>query len=61
MTLLLIVLTTATAWAQSNIGAITWNATDQCYEIGSEDALEDLAVYVNRGTYSTGGTEPLPA
>ena len=37
----------------SNIGAMTWNNTDQCFEIASKEALEDLAVYVNgKGTYS---------
>ena len=46
------------AWAEDNIGAITWNANDNYYEIGTADALEDLAVYVNgSGTYSTGGAE----
>ena len=46
------------AWANDNIGAITWNDTDGCYEIASEAALKDLAVYVNGvGTYSTGAVE----
>lgn len=51
---LLIVCSASLAWAQdSNIGAITWNSEGNYYEIGSEAALKDLAVYVNTGTYST--------
>ena len=57
---LLFLCSATAAWAQSNIGAITWNANGY-YEIGSEAALEDLAVYVNgSGTYSTGGDETTP-
>ena len=47
--MLLAVLTTMTAWANDNIGSITWNATDNCYEISSYDAFVDFANYVNNG------------
>ena len=56
--LLMMLLTTATAWAQEAIGSIQYNSIGGYYEIGSVDNLNDLAVYVNgTGTYSTGGSE----
>ena len=56
LTLLLSVLTTIGAWAQSPIGSIQYNRTGGYYEIGSTDNLNDLAVYVNgSGSYTTGG------
>lgn len=60
MTLLLMLLTTVTAWAQdpASIGSIQYNSTLGAYEINSVQNLNDLAVYVNgRGTYSTSGDE----
>ena len=54
MMLLMMMLTTATAWAESAIGSIQYNSTGGYYEIGSVNNLNDLAVYVNgTGTYST--------
>ena len=56
LTLLLSVLTTIGAWAQSPIGSIQYNRTGGYYEIGSTDNLNDLTVYVNgSGSYTTGG------
>ncbi len=56
LTLLVSVLTTIGAWAQSPIGSIQYNRTGGYYEIGSTDNLNDLAVYVNgSGSYTTGG------
>ena len=60
MTLLVMLLTTVTAWAQdpASIGSIQYNSTLGAYEINSVQNLNDLAVYVNgRGTYSTSGDE----
>ena len=60
MTLLLMLLTTVTAWAQdpASIGSIQYNSTLGAYEINSVQNLNDLAVYVNgTGTYSTSGDE----
>ena len=57
LTLLMMMLTATTAWAQSAIGSIQYNSTGGYYEIGSVDNLNDLAVYVNgTGTYSDGVT-----
>lgn len=59
MTLLLMLLTTMTAWAQdpASIGSIQYNSTLGAYEINSVQNLNDLAVYVNgRGTYSDNTT-----
>ena len=60
MTLLLMLLTTVTAWAQdpASIGSIQYNSTLGAYEINSVKNLNDLAVYVNgTGKYSTSGDE----
>jgi len=58
--LLVMLLTTSTAWAQdpATIGSIHYSSTLSAYEINSVDNLNDLAVYVNgTGTYSTGDSE----
>ena len=61
--LLVMLLTTSTAWAQNPapIGSISYNNSISAYEINSVDNLNDLAVYVNgSGTYSIGGDESNP-
>ncbi|MBQ3768794.1 MAG: leucine-rich repeat protein [Prevotella sp.] len=61
--LLVMLLTTSTAWAQdpATIGSIHYSSTLSAYEINSVDNLNDLAVYVNgKGTYSIGGDESDP-
>ena len=58
--LLVMLLTTSTAWAQNpaSIGSISYNNSISAYEINSVNNLNDLAVYVNgTGTYSTGDSE----
>ena len=58
--LLVMLLTTSTAWAQNpaSIGSISYNNSISAYEINSVDNLNDLAVYVNgMGNYSTGDSE----
>lgn len=60
MTLLMVLLTSMTAWAQdpASIGSIQYNSTLGAYEINSVENLNDLAVYVNgTGKYSTSGDE----
>lgn len=49
MTLMLVMLTAMTAWAQdpATIGSIQYNSTLGAYKINSTDNLNDLAVYVN--------------
>ena len=61
--LLVMLLTTSTAWAQdpATIGSISYNNSISAYEINSVANLNDLAVYVNgSGTYSIGGDESNP-
>ena len=56
MTLLLAVVTTATAWAQEAIDGLTYNSTGGYYEINDEQDLIDLATYVNAGNNASGKT-----
>jgi len=51
-------MTAQTAWAQTTIGGITYDAEDGCYVIDEPDDLRDLATYVNgTGKYRDNTTE----
>ena len=47
--LLVMLLTSATAWAQDAISGLTYNTTGGYYEINDAQDLVDLANYVNGG------------
>lgn len=55
MTLLIALLTTATAWAQNDITGLTYNDGGY-YEINDAQDLVDLATYVNSGNDASGKT-----
>ena len=56
ITLLLTLLTVATAWAQETISGLTYNTAGGYYEIPNAAALNALATYVNAGHDASGKT-----
>ena len=56
ITLLIMLLTTATAWAQDAISGLTYNTAGGYYEINDAQDLADLATYVNAGNNAQGKT-----
>lgn len=53
---ILMLFTTATAWAQDNISGLTYNSAGGYYEINDAQDLADLATYVNAGNNASGKT-----
>ena len=47
MALLVTMLTATTAWAQTEIDGLTYNATDGCYDIGTVAELQAFETYAN--------------